>query len=592
MKKRNIEKELEKRTFKESLLYFKKVMKIIYNIDKKLFAWGIIFYGITAIFSPLQVFLLGRIVNDLLTLDFSVIIIGLLIIINFSWVIINSLKQYYNDVFYDRIKCRVDIMLQEKLNTLKIEDFQNKELYDNINRSSNSLYEIPHIYEGLLYLSNNIIKAMSYMVMIILWQWWIFIIILLVNIFSFIKKYKVMKKRYVKYWHRTTDQRKASYYSYIMQKKEPMTELKSLNAFQYIMEKYKKIKLKILNENISINRRERNNNISLSIMDEVVATIFFIYLIVQTLAQKILVGDLYAYRSSIAHISEAMQIATRDLAILNIRLLNAKELIDFLEFDNKYVDGIKKLKKIDTIEFKNVWFKYQNRKNYALKEINLVIKGKEKIAFIGENGCGKTTIMKLLMKIHTPTKGKILINGIDIKEYSTTSLRDKITMLFQEITVYEDTVRENITLDKKRKGEDKILSSVPSKDFRKELQNMSKGINTILGSWFGDGNDISKGQQQRLALARIFNRADNVLLLDEPNSALDPKAEKELFEYIINDQSDKTCILTLHVFTNIDQLDRVIMFEKGRIVADGKHEDLYKTSLKYKEYYNLQENSD
>jgi ATP-binding cassette subfamily C protein len=480
-------------------------------------------------------------------------------------------------------------MLQEKLDKLRIEEFQNKELYDNINRASQSLFEIPRIYELLLYIANDFIKAISYMFMIIFWQWWIFVVVVAINLFALIRKYKVLEKRFVKYWYQSPNERKANYYSHIMRKKESLTELKSLNAFGYILEKYKKIRFNIFNEENEINRNEVKTSASLSIIDEILSTGFFIYLLIETASKRILIGNFYAYRTAMSSISNSMRNTTDYLALLNIRLLNAKEVIDFLEYKIDYVDGTKILKQIDTIEFKNVWFKYQNRKEYALRGINLLIENGEKIAFIGENGCGKTTMMKLLMKIHFPTKGRIFINGINIKGYSTKSVRDRMTILFQDIIQYEDTVRENITLDKKKRGVDKVLESIPSENFKKELKKLPKGIDTILGTWFGDGNDISKGQQQRLALARIFNRGDQVLLLDEPNSALDPRAEKELFQYIVNKQKDKTCILTLHVFTNINQLDRVVMFEKGKIVADGKHNDLYKKSKQYKEYYDLQE---
>jgi ATP-binding cassette subfamily B protein len=589
MEKRNIEKELAKQTFKDSLIYLKKMLKIIYRVDNKSFIFIFLFYSLTAIISPVLVILLQEIINDLLVGEFSLLLVILYVCGNISWRVIDSVRTYFMQIFYKKIRFRAHLMLREKLNTLRIEDFQNKEMYDNLERSSQSLYEIPLIYQALLYIISDFVKVLSYLTILLFWNGWIFIVILIFNIISFLKNYKILEKTFVKYWHQTTRERKADYYEYIMQKKETLTELKSLNAFNYILEKYKKVKGRILKEQLELEKKENINYGIFAVIDEVMNAIILVYLILQTLAKVILIGDFYAYRSAIMEVSKAMQNSTEYFAILNIRILNARELINFLGYKTTYVDGTMVLNDIKTIEFKNVWFKYQNRKEYALRGINLLIKNGEKIAFIGENGCGKTTSMKLLMKINHPSKGRILINGVDIEEYSTESLRDKITMLFQEITVYEDTIRENITLNKKRRGEDNILSSVPSENFIKEIKNMPKGIDTILGTWFGDGNDISKGQQQRLALARIFNRGENVLLLDEPNSALDPRAEKELFEYIVNKQKGKTCILTLHVFTNIDQLDRVVMFEKGKIVADGVHDELYKTSEKYKEYYDLQE---
>ena len=162
-------------------------------------------------------------------------------------------------------------------------------------------------------------------------------------------------------------------------------------------------------------------------------------------------------------------------------------------------------------------------------------------------------------------------------------------MLMQDFNLFEETVAENITLTQDKQSPEAIYNKMPFNDLKDRIGKLPNKLDTILGSWFGDGINLSKGQLQMLALSRIFYKDCDCYILDEPNSALDPRSEKYLFEYIQKKLKDKMCIITLHVFTNIDITDRVLMFEKGKIICEGHHLKLYKENEKYQEFYNLQE---
>ena len=211
------------------------------------------------------------------------------------------------------------------------------------------------------------------------------------------------------------------------------------------------------------------------------------------------------------------------------------------------------------------------------------------MAFIGPNGSGKTTIMKLIEKVYLPTKGEILINGINIKELNTKSIRDKISMLLQDFNLFQESVKENILVKDIKMTDKEAFQLITCNDLKKRINELPEKINTVLGNWFGDGISFSGGQIQKLAISRVFAQQGDFVLLDEPNSSLDPKSEKEMFKFIQQSKNKKTCIITLHIFTNIDLMDNIIMFEKGEIVAYGPHKELYKSNKTYKEFYDLQE---
>jgi ABC-type multidrug transport system fused ATPase/permease subunit len=324
-------------------------------------------------------------------------------------------------------------------------------------------------------------------------------------------------------------------------------------------------------------------------INEVLSKGIFIYLILNLVNGSLQIGNFNTYRTATDQALTKLNDFSEQLADVNVDLIEVREFFTFMDYESTFIDGETKIKNIESIEFKNVYFSYPSTNKQVLKNISFKINKGEKIAFIGENGSGKTTIMKLIMNVYYPTKGEILINDIPTTEINTNSLRDQISILLQDFNLFEESVKDNITFGLEENNETKIYSKIPFKDLKTRIKGLDEKLNTILGSWFGDGINFSKGQIQKLALSRIFYRDTDCILLDEPNSALDPRSEKFLFEYIDKEVNNKICVSTLHVFTNIDIMDRIIMFEEGKIVAEGSHKELYRKSEKYTEFYNLQE---
>jgi ATP-binding cassette subfamily B protein len=242
----------------------------------------------------------------------------------------------------------------------------------------------------------------------------------------------------------------------------------------------------------------------------------------------------------------------------------------------------------EKIEFKNVNFVYPGGKEPALKNINFTIKKGENIAFVGHNGAGKTTLIKLLLRFYDPTKGEILIDGVNLYQLDLNFWYGQIGVLFQDFAKYYLSLKENVVLGNIKKIDNKSVLDALKKAKAEELLKQEKGLDQILGRWFEKGREISVGQWQKIAIARALYRDAPILILDEPTSNLDPQAEEEIFANLINVYQNKTLILVSHRFSTVRKADKIYVLDNGEIIESGTHEFLLKNNKLYKKFFEIQ----
>ena len=237
--------------------------------------------------------------------------------------------------------------------------------------------------------------------------------------------------------------------------------------------------------------------------------------------------------------------------------------------------GIKEIsaETIQEIEFRNVSFHYPNTSHQALSHVSFTIHRGERVMIVGENGAGKTTIIKLLLRLYDPDEGNIFINGVPISEYDLTSLRRSFAVLFQTYSLYAFTIRENLTLGESI-PDDQIISALKVVKMWDRVSRLPLQLDTPITSQFMEnGVEFSGGERQRLAIARIFLKEHGMLVLDEPTSNLDSNIENELFEWMLS-RKDCTTLLISHRLTFAYRMSNIICLERGKIVASGSHQQL------------------
>lgn len=241
------------------------------------------------------------------------------------------------------------------------------------------------------------------------------------------------------------------------------------------------------------------------------------------------------------------------------------------------------------IEFKNVSFKYPNSNRFVYQNLNLTISSGEEIAIVGPNGAGKSTLIKLICRFYDPTKGNILINGIDLKNYDLDYWYRHLSLLNQEFNVYNElSLRENVSIGRPKIQSDKriwkALKKAESTAFVKKYDN---GLDTMMSQRYG-GEEPSMGQWQKIAIARSFYRNAPVMVLDEPTASIDAVAESKIFSRIFKEVKNKTLIIVSHRFSTVRNAKRIIVIEEGKIVEQGSHEELVKKKGVYAHSFNLQ----
>jgi ATP-binding cassette subfamily B protein len=252
-----------------------------------------------------------------------------------------------------------------------------------------------------------------------------------------------------------------------------------------------------------------------------------------------------------------------------------------------------KLSHAPTIEFRNVWFKYDGTEKWILQGLNFKIKSGEKVALVGENGAGKSTLIKLLARIYDPSKGEILINNVDLRDIDAKEWLSYLAILLQDYVGYNFSIGESIAMgraeeqvDSARAQEAAMLSGAHS-----FIAQYKKGYDQQVGKDFEEGIELSKGQNQRLALARIIYRRGYVMVLDEPTAAIDAKSEMEIFENMEKASGESTLVLITHRFNTTQNVDTIHVIEHGEIKESGNHKELLKHDGLYAEMFRAQAKS-
>lgn len=268
-------------------------------------------------------------------------------------------------------------------------------------------------------------------------------------------------------------------------------------------------------------------------------------------------------------------------------------MMDFLEMEPLVTSGTRPIELDDfkSLEIKNISFTYPGSKSPVIHNMSLKINHTDSLAIVGLNGAGKTTLIKLLTRVYDPTKGKILVNGIDLKEYDLKSWKRCLGILLQDYTMYsEETIAENIMLGDTSKHDQEFVESVAKETTADVfIQELPEKYEQKIGTEFRGGVELSKGQKQKLALTRVLYRNSPVIILDEPTAAIDALSEDIIFKNLKNKHTHQTRVIISHKFSNVRDADKIILIEHGKIIEQGNHDELMAIEGgKYRELFNLQ----
>lgn len=513
------------------------------------------------------------------------LILGILYIISSN--LYNFLILKYKEYLY--------LELNKKFldNSLKfnLKDFENPEVYNIIQRAEQEIGIRPYnIIISLLSIISQSVNLIS--AFLILTKWHLTLIIGFILLASFASKYfiSISKNEYDILMNRTNYERKSWYISHLLIKDEYIKEVRLFGLSKYLIQQFIELRSRFFKENVDVLKRQYIFSEIYQLMNYVISFFIIFLAIYESTQGIILVGTAMTYINTSSKIENAIQNIVSNIFGIYKDSLYIDNIKKYFNYESNKFYGNKTLKNITTIEFVNVSFKYPNREVYAIRNTSFKIKKGEILAIVGENGSGKTTIIKLLNGLYDEYEGNILINGIEIREIDKKSLRNCLATLFQDYNKYQFTIKENIGFGSIDNLDDieKIKYSAKKGGADQFINCLPNNYTQQVGYWFEGGTQLSGGQWQKLGLSRLFMKNADCLILDEPTASLDPFSELEIFKQLYQNSNEKINIIITHRFINTVFANKIIVLKNGEIIEKGKHDELLKQDGFYKDMFDIQ----
>ena len=392
----------------------------------------------------------------------------------------------------------------------------------------------------------------------------------------------------------TPERRELDYLRYLGASSESAKEIKIFGLGGYLADRSRAIFERFYTENKKLAIKRALQGSLLNLIPTGAYYVAYALILLKALGGMLSVGDLTLVAGAFSRARNIMENLVSGLAGISEQSLFIKDLFDFFETTPLITSSPNALSVPRPIrsgfEFQHVSFSYPGQTKKVLSDVSFQFDTGEKIALVGENGAGKTTLVKLLARLYDPTEGRILLDGIDLREYSVEDLRHEIGVIFQDYMKYDMLAAENIGFGRieDASNSDRVVLSAEKSLAAQVVANLPQNYQQMLGRRFEGGVDLSTGQWQKIALARAYMRDAQILILDEPTASLDARAEFEVYQRFVELTTGKMAVLISHRFSTVRMADRILVLEHGRIAEQGSHPQLVALGGKYAELFELQ----
>lgn len=508
---------------------------------------------------------------------------------------VTILNNYLSSKYKDYLYYELNIYFHKKCTELSYSDFENDIIYDVLQRAEQEIGVRPiSLINNILGLFSSIISFLISMIILSVWHGWVIIGFILLPVFSYKYFISINNKEFKIQYERTEVERKSWYYTHLLIKDYFIKEIKVLDISDYILDKYQKIMFRLFKENILINKNRSIFNWLYQLSNTIFTMIVIVVSMIEAFLGKILLGNLMTYINTTSKVESAVSNISNYCFSIYTDGMYCRHILKFLEIvdlrKKEELDRKILIENIETIELKNVYYKYNKANFYALKNINLKLTNNTIFAVVGENGSGKTTLIKILTGLYDDYEGDIFINGINLKKIDMNSYRKCISAIFQDFNNYEFTVKDNISISDVTKSlnYEKIKNAADLSGASEIIEKLPKKYDQQLGNWFDEGIQLSGGEWQKIAIARCLYRNADIYILDEPTSSLDPSSEFKFFENFLKVINTKIGIFVTHRFINARVADKIVVMKNGQIIEQDCHEKLIENNKEYARLYSIQ----
>jgi ATP-binding cassette, subfamily B, bacterial len=508
--------------------------------------------------------------------------------------LISRAIDYSDSLLANKYTRHVSIEVMKHASELDVIAYEDPVFYDRLERARVQATDRLVMIQSIGRLELQAITAIAYSAAVMFYAPWLMLLLIAAVVPAFLGETHFAFLGYAKNFRQTPIKRQLDYLRQAGATKEAAKELKLFNLAGFFTQRFAKLSDIIYREDVDLARKRLGIGSLLSIISTGGYYGAYAYVIWKTVAGRLTIGTFYFLITAIMQASSNIQQVFSTLSGIADQALFLTDLLAFFEMRPTIQSKPNALPAPRPIrqgfEFRNVSFHYPGNERLVIDHLNFHLHRTERIALIGENGQGKTTIVKLITRLYDPTEGQILLDGVDLREYDLEDLYREIGVIFQDFMRYEMTARENIAVGKIEQIEDlPALTEAAHKSLADDvIARLPAKYEQMLGRRFESGVDLSGGEWQKLALARAYLRDSQLLILDEPTAALDARSEYQVFQRFAELTTGRMALFISHRFSTVRMADRIVVLESGRIVEDGTHEKLTRMGGRYAEMFELQ----
>ena len=495
--------------------------------------------------------------------------------------ICNASSELVNTAQTQKVSDHMRSILHAKSIEIDLAYYENPRYHDTLQRAQQeATYRPNQILTRLAQVGQNSLSLVAMIGLLLTLHWAIMVVLLVGAIPSVLVRLRYTRELYQ--WQRewTPVDRQSMYLSWLLTGEQFAKEIRLFELGELLSRRFNRLRAQFYKARVNLISRRVLSFLSADVLSGILVGAIYGFILYQTLQGTLKLGDLVLYHQALQRGQSSLKASMSGLSGLyedNLFLTNLYEFLDLKP--NIITPAYPKampLPMVAGITFEHVDFQYEGTTRQALRDISLTVRPKETIALVGENGSGKTTLIKLLCRLYDPTCGRIAIDGVDLKDLDVRELQQQISVIFQDYAKYHLPAQDNIWLGNIRLPPDDaaVMAAAKRSGAHEVIQQLPHGYSTVLGKLFDGGEELSIGQWQKVALARAFLRNSQVIVLDEPTSAMDPKAEYEVFKRFRELIQDQAAILITHRLSTVKMADRIYVMEQGRIVESGSHNDL------------------
>ena len=508
--------------------------------------------------------------------------------------ILSRTIDYCDSVLADRFIRHVSIKVMDHASKLDLESYEDPEFYDALERARVQATDRVSMIQSVGRVLQQFVTAITFSVSICLFSPWILLLLIGGVLPAFVGESHFAFLGYSLSFRQTPARRQLDYLRVLGASKESAKELKLFGLSKYLTDKYARLSDEIYTQNVSLSKRRLLATSVFSLLSASAYYGAYALVIYRTVDGELSLKALVYLAAAIAGASSNIQqifssfTSIADQALFLTDFLNLFRIEPKVKSKPNAIPAPRPIRR--GFEFDQVTFAYPGTNRAVLDSLDLRIEPGQRVALVGENGQGKTTLVKLITRLYDPTSGRILLDGVDLRDYDLEDLHREIAVIFQDFMRYEMTVRENIAMGKIEDIDNfSRLSAAARKSLADAvLHRLPRRYEQMLGRRFEGGVDLSGGEWQKIALARAYLRDAQLLILDEPTASLDARSEREVFERFSELTIGKTALLISHRFSTVRRADRILVLEGGKIVEDGCHSQLIARGERYSRMFELQ----